>query len=231
MTMDHSPAPHCVTAQSMRAFRQERGIVLFVALIALVILSLAGISLFRTIDASGLISGNLAFRQAALSATDIGVERAIAYLSSLSEGQRWNGVAPDPDDPEENPAVAVAGYWPTRQLTFDPFSAASWQAANPVTVTVAQGAPDNGDVIQFVIHRLCDNPGNPADAAAAPGCSRAPATAGGALGGEGSSRKIFGYGEGTPDPAVTNSPYYRITTRVSGARNSVAYTQVLVFFQ
>lgn len=206
--------------------RTQSGIVLFIALIALVILSLAGISLFRALNASSLISGNLAYRQAALSASDIGVENAITTLSTLSEDQRW-GTTP------------VTGYWAIRQSAFDPFAPCwktnadgectetSWTDANSILVPSASSA---GNSIRYVIHRLCDQTGGPAKVDSR--CSTAPpAVAGVAGGGDGSSRKVYGYGEGTPDPETTNSPYYRITTRVEGTRNSVAYTQVMVYFQ
>lgn len=208
----------CSAKNGVRFRTGQGGVVLFVALIALIIMSLAGISLFRSVDSVGLISGNLAYRQAALTVSDVGVEQAITFLSSLNSEQRHA---------ELNPRQ---GYWPTRQLGFDP-ATYNWAAAgNAQTVTVAQGAPNNGDLIQFVIHRLCDTTGEPA--AVGTGCSTAPAgAAGGSVGGDGASRKIFGYGEGTPDPDTTNSPYYRITTRVQGARNSIAYTQVLIHFQ
>jgi Tfp pilus assembly protein PilX len=196
----------------------QGGVVLFVALVALIVMSLAGISLFRSVDSVGLISGNLAYRQAALTVSDVGVEQAIAFLHSVNSVQRHAELSPR------------QGYWPTRQVGFNPLTY-DWAAAgNAQTVTVAQGSPNNGDVIRFVIHRLCDNTGEPA--AVGTGCSTAPASAsGGSVGGDGASRKIFGYGEGTPDPDTTNSPYYRITTRVDGARNSIAYTQVLIHFQ
>ena len=41
--------------------RRERGVVLFVALIAMVVMSLAGVALIRAVDTSGSVAGNLAF--------------------------------------------------------------------------------------------------------------------------------------------------------------------------
>lgn len=58
--------------------RRQRGVVLMVALIVLVALTLAGLSMARTADTGVTISGNLVFRQAATQALDAGVEHAIA---------------------------------------------------------------------------------------------------------------------------------------------------------
>jgi hypothetical protein len=46
--------------------RRQRGIVLFVALIAMLLLSLAGIALMRSVDTSLGVAGNLGFRHASI---------------------------------------------------------------------------------------------------------------------------------------------------------------------
>lgn len=50
--------------------RAQQGVVLFVALIILVAMTLAGIALMRSVDTNVLIAGNLAFRQGATMAGD-----------------------------------------------------------------------------------------------------------------------------------------------------------------
>ena len=54
-------------------YRRQRGVVLFVALIAVLIMTLAGVAIMRTLDSSSTLGGNLAYRQAALSQADRGV--------------------------------------------------------------------------------------------------------------------------------------------------------------
>jgi len=49
---------------------REQGVILFVALIVLVAMSLAGIALMRSVDTSVLVAGNLAYRQGATSVAD-----------------------------------------------------------------------------------------------------------------------------------------------------------------
>ena len=74
MTRIHCPAP--------AAARAQRGVILFIALIVLVAMSLAGIALMRSVDTNVLIAGNLAFRQATTNMADVGVEAARSWLST-----------------------------------------------------------------------------------------------------------------------------------------------------
>jgi hypothetical protein len=68
--------------RTQAAPRAQRGVVLMVALIVLVALTLAGLSMVRTSDTGVVVAGNLAFRQAASQALDTGVEAAVAAVPS-----------------------------------------------------------------------------------------------------------------------------------------------------
>lgn len=50
---------------------RQKGISLFLALIALVVLSLGAISLFRSVDTGSLVSGNITFKQSAIGSSDL----------------------------------------------------------------------------------------------------------------------------------------------------------------
>jgi type IV pilus assembly protein PilX len=64
-----------------RSRRQaQAGVALFVALIAMVVLSLAGIALVRSVDTGAGIAGNVAFRQASMVAANRAVEDAVYKL-------------------------------------------------------------------------------------------------------------------------------------------------------
>ncbi len=53
---------------------------MFIALLVMVALSLAGIALIRSADTATVVAGNLAFKQAAVYAVDRSVEQAITAL-------------------------------------------------------------------------------------------------------------------------------------------------------
>ncbi len=64
----------------------ERGTALFVALIMLVAMSIAAVSLVRSVNTTVVVSGNLAFQQAALQAADYGIEGLRDLLADAAQG-------------------------------------------------------------------------------------------------------------------------------------------------
>src|SRR3989441_7644236 len=59
---------------------QQRGVVLFIALIVMVAMSLAAIALIRSVDTTSQVIGNLAFRQASILPANFAIEDAAAGL-------------------------------------------------------------------------------------------------------------------------------------------------------
>ena len=60
--------------------RRQQGIALFVALISMVVLSLAGIALVRSVDTTNSVAANIAFRQASVGPVSEAIELAIFKL-------------------------------------------------------------------------------------------------------------------------------------------------------
>ena len=59
---------------------KQQGVVLVIALIALMAISLAGVALMRSVDSSNVVSGNIAFNEAAIQMADIGAEQAYTEI-------------------------------------------------------------------------------------------------------------------------------------------------------
>jgi Tfp pilus assembly protein PilX len=59
---------------------RQRGVILFIALIVMVVMSLAAIALMRSVDTTTAVIGNLAFRQASMLPANYAVEDAAAGL-------------------------------------------------------------------------------------------------------------------------------------------------------
>jgi hypothetical protein len=137
---------------------RQRGVVLFVALIAMVVMSLAGVALIRSVDTTGSVAGNLAFREASVPAVNMAVEEAVEalylskprlivntevddpkyrYYAKLQPGELPNGV----------PAV-LAGTYKTMS------------GAYPFAVTTY---PTTKAEVRAVIERICSpaSPGLP----------------------------------------------------------------------
>lgn len=64
--------------------RSQRGVVLLIALILLVVMTLAGIGMMRSVDTGSVIAGNLAFKQATLNASDAGTSAAFNALIAVA---------------------------------------------------------------------------------------------------------------------------------------------------
>ena len=61
---------------------RQTGVVLVMALIALVAITLAALSLVRSIDTGVMIAGNQAFKESCLGASDVAIESASKWLSA-----------------------------------------------------------------------------------------------------------------------------------------------------
>lgn len=180
--------------------RKQRGVSLIIALIALVALTLAGLALIRSADTSNVISGNLAFREASLHATDVGVEAAVTALATIATS------SPDANYPA-GCAVGACNYYPTLQTAVTAAGVPTvidWSAVPNSTV-------DSSYAVQYVIDRLCDGPTPVTDIATK--CMNVTGTSVG-------SKKA-----GAVSFTSANQVYYRMTVRVVGPRNSVSIVQ------
>jgi type IV pilus assembly protein PilX len=191
----------------IQARQQQRGVVLIVAIIAIVAMTFAVYAMLRSTSGSLGIAGNLAFKQGATSAGDLGVEMARNWLT----GQTTPSLNSD-----QSP-----GYYSTwGSPPFDPLTYAWNAGTNAVEATADDGS---GNRVMYVVHRLCKLTGSfnlPNQECVRP--SSLNATSGSSAIGSG------GGGAGT-SVAVVPRPYFRITTRVEGPRNTLSYVQVIMY--
>lgn len=184
----------------------QRGVVLIVALVVLVVMSLAGLLMFRAGGTGVGIAGNIGFKQGATSMADLGIEAGRSYLTSFT-------VTAEPlyvDHPDQ-------AYYATWQETFNA-TKYDWDATGASKEAVALDAR-TGNRVRYVIHRLCKFVG----ASSAPGQECAIPDDGSAIGCGGSGASPLA------SPCGKNQPYYRITSRVDGPRGTVSYVQVILF--
>ena len=180
-----------------RSSRRQRGVVLFIALIVLVAMSLAGIGMLRSVDTGNLISGNLAFKQATLNASDLGIETGFQWLLTQAGTTALDANIP------------ASGYYanpPANDATLDWTDIANWGGS----VVLATDAA--GNTTRYIIHRLCPGVGTVTSQVCA--ISTTSGTAGGGSSSVGST--VF---------TSTNSVYYRVMARVDGPRNTSSITE------
>lgn len=197
-----------VCAGRVKPRTKQSGVVLMIALIVLVAMTLAGITLVRSVDTSNIIAGNLAFQQAATQAGDTGSEAAITWLQTNFAGITLQQ------------SIPAQGYIAARQ---DPAVGETWDAfwtntlvPNGQVVTLTQD-PSTGNTVAYTIQRMCAQVGDPA----VPLTDCAVLQAAG--GSSGSSK-----GSGVIALQYSSQVYYRITARITGPRNTVSYIQTIV---
>lgn len=207
---------------------RQRGVVLFFTLIALLAMSLAVVALIRSVDTNAMIAGNLAFRQAATSSGDAGIEAAVGWLRNTELANSAN-VLNDPAHPFNHTGGFAGfvnpGYYSNLDTTMsltDPIQPLhiSWTDADSVSLGTDS---TTGNSVRYIIQRMCRDANQAIQ----------------------NTRCLFG--NTSEDPNPQNIPYpdnvckgdgcpkqgetplLRITSRTEGPRNSVSYVQTIVY--
>jgi type IV pilus assembly protein PilX len=189
--------------------KREQGVVLLIALIALVAMTLAGFALMRSVDTGNVIAGNMAFRQAALQSSDIGIEAAFIALPTILSTSKDANIANQ--------------YYATRLQASDSRgvpTAINWanvpcRTHTNATVTCA----DQDYQVKYIIDRLCDpqTPGSTTVTNIQGHCMIDVGT--GESGSKGSFGAIF---------SSASAVYYRVIVQVTGPRNTTSYVQAIL---
>lgn len=213
--------------------QRQQGSSLIFALMALVVLSLAAVGLVRSVNTGALIAGNLSFKRDATMGAASAAEQAMAWLNTKAA----SGSALDNDD-------LAAAYFASAKDNLDmtgnttsaghPMQVVNWDgncqglpssSYSSCDVIPFVGAPVNGNRVQWVITRLCDFDGPyPANPKGTNLCAKPPNLTGTGVMDRG---MLTG---GTRLVPYMSTPYYRIVTRIEGARNTVSYVETVVHF-
>ena len=206
--------------------QRSSGAGLVVALVMLIVMSMSALALVRAVSTSVLVAGNFAFRQAAVMAAEAGSEAAVIWLTARAR-------LPDlySDQPNQGYYASLPdGLDISGSATADSKIAIDWdkdECNSRSDVTCVSASPDMtedeaGQVIQYVIHRLCRSAGSSEDSANSCLLYRD--------GNQMSPKKgQFSYGASSRFK-VGSAVYYRITTRVRGPRNTIVFVQTLIHF-
>jgi Tfp pilus assembly protein PilX len=198
-----------------RTPHRERGVVLMVALIVLVALTLAGLSMVRSADTGARVAGNLAFRQAASQMIDAGLEAAIAGMpqgyaaSDLAvPGKYFKYMLADTDGDGLPDLPAPNGWMGTNNPT------GTYEIVDPA------GLP--GYRVRYIVERMCfigDGSAITSDLGAEQRCSLEPKVAGADSGKVGGQESL----------GQDRKTHYRITAKVVDTRTSTeTFAQAVV---
>jgi len=192
------------------SLRRQSGVVLFIALIVMVALSIAGIALLRSVDTSVSVTANLGFRQASIPPTNWAVENAIRALFE-------KGTIADKNKSKDDENYYA--YRIEKKVVSRP------EDKHGVPYDLQGVKPDNypgtfvtetdsaGNTIRYVIERMCLDEGE----ASVANCDMSPpkqsyATTAMEL------NKII----------LDRVPFYRLTVRVDGPNNTTTYAQAML---
>ncbi len=214
--------------------RAARGVSLVFSLLTLVALSLAAVALIRAVDTSGILLGNLGFKQDTLMAADDATRRAIEWLSTRVGGT------------ELHTNQSSAGYYANGGIGSSQTARldATGSSSNSADYRIAWDSADcsgysnclqpigsaleltNGVKAKYIILRLCDAEGDPGASGGALQCARPlSATVTGSA-----QRDEFTYASSQRFGSSVLTQYYRIVVRAQGARNTFSYTDTVVHF-
>ena len=115
---------------TIRPPAKQHGVVLFIALIALVAMTLTGIALLRTIDTTVMAAGNMAFKQSSILEAEVGFAATLSgtgFVAASGAGGALGAL---------NTNTPASGYY----STYNVYDAAS-TCAVPIVTTAGAGAP------------------------------------------------------------------------------------------
>lgn len=196
--------------------RGQRGVVLFIALIVLVAMTLAGVALVRSVDTGTVIAGNFAFKQAALQATNAGIEAAFDYLPDVLATSKEKEINVDGASAD---AAKPYVYFPLMQrvdaqgvpLKADG-SPLDWASFPVLPINVA------GNDVRVVIERMCSGDKGVAVTDIAGQCmTEKPVESG--------SKKAGGV-----KFTAAQRVHYRVTVRVDGPKNTTSLAQAFITY-
>lgn len=222
-TTDLRPTETGLMSLPSLATRQE-GIVLFVAIIVLVVMTLASIALVRSVDTGTMVAGNLAFKQGGSAAGDAGTAAAMSWLATeigtttLYDDQPADGYYATSQDSLD---ITGTSGDPGRALVDWHFNSCNNVDAAACILPAPTVSAGGGYTVTYIIHRLCRTAGDPNSAANS--CANYQSRSS-----KSPKRGELKYGEKRFEPGPVE--YFRVTSRVSGPRNTVSFVETIVHF-
>lgn len=204
--------------------QNQRGVVLLLTLIVLVVLTLGAISLMRSVDTTNAISGNLAFRQSSVFSGAKATEQAIDWLEGAAQkdNDSWaDGYSATYQQP--NAGETWDGWWQRYVIgcssSCDSGGAPTSNGKGYFTVTdptTNKKVDAAGNTVSYHIDRMCTQVGVDPDPNH---CAEASIYV------DSNNNSVTA---GTRTLRSLRQYFYRITTRVAGPRGTVSYTQTMV---
>jgi type IV pilus assembly protein PilX len=210
-----------LTNQSFQFKTKQTGVVLFLAMIALVVMSLAAAALIRSVDTNSMITGNLSYKQTAAISSSYGIESMVDTLGPMplvygdanDEPNGYYAVCTNFDGGSTN---RCSGVNLTADASWNPGARSRLATGNGITPGTGRDA--YGNTIQYIVERMCNQLGAPTRA----GCLQAGSDP------NNSSKNALNEPVAGAPGVATELPLYRVTVRIAGPKNTVSYVQAFI---
>lgn len=212
----------------------QSGIVLFFALLALAVMSIASVALIRSVDTNALLSGNLVFRQSANTTTNValeGITETIAKSVSLTTSTANHptlGYYANCSQFDTQPDLQACDGNRLTMVTWDGSNSALVPTQTDGNDEIRNGVDRQGNQIRYVVERMCNYTQAELDAGSAVSdasrCMMASSPSNGQkCSHNANNRELF-----RQCVTSSDSPLYRVTLRITGPKNTVTYMQSFI---
>ncbi len=217
----------------VRIARREQGFVLILALVIVVIITLSSVAMISSLRGGISASGNIAFRQVASRAADVGVDSAFQWVQTnmATAGALDNNLAAA-SAPRYYATMSAADSGCKKDGAAGSFTPQMYRFSDTVTgsdgfpcAALVSGSPA-GYSLYYVVHRMANATGacpTPAGCLAPSIVAATSSTAGCSM--DPTSASFCGASTTTTNTLV----YYRITIKVVGPRQNNRYIQSFVY--
>ena len=208
--------------QHLRFKNTQHGVVLFLAMIALVVMSLAAAALIRSVDTNSMITGNLTYKQTAAVSSSYGIEsmadtigaKAFSYGNASDATNGYYALCStfdggSTDRCSGNNLTAAASWVPGTSSRL-----ATGTGIDPLT----PGIDPYGNTIQYIVERMCHTVGAPSNAL----CLQAGSDA------DNNTKNVLNEPNAGAPETATELPVYRVTVRIAGPKNTISYIQAFI---
>jgi type IV pilus assembly protein PilX len=212
----------------------EKGIVLFFALLALAVMSIAAVALIRSVDTNALLSGNMVFRQSASTASNVaieGVTENIAKNILLADSIRHQpqlGYYANCSQFDTQPNALICDGSTLTTMVWDDANSSLVPSQTDGNDEIRNGVDRQGNEIRYIVERMCSyndaeiNAGAGAADAARCLMANSPSNVGNC------SHNIANIELYRRCIAASDSPLYRVTLRIAGPKNTLTFMQSFI---
>jgi type IV pilus assembly protein PilX len=212
---------------------RQQGLVLFFALLALAVMSIASVALIRSVDTNALLSGNMVFRQTASATSNVALEgvtenisKKVALVNSINHYPQLGYYATCSQfDTQPNALICDGNRLTT--MTWDNSNSSLVPSQTDGNDEIRNGIDRQGNEIRYVVERMCSY----SNAEVSSGSAKLDA-----------SRCLMASASGCNDgsyndvnmskmkdcPDKSSSPLYRLTLRIAGPKNTLTFMQSFI---